>query len=83
MKTTTDNITIAATAPEPYVGMEAVAAFLDLSLATLRKWRDRGDMPFPAYAIGRRIKFRLSEVEAWAMRQAHQNAPQARLMASQ
>lgn len=70
----------APTGPEPFVGIEAVADFLDVTPAALRKWRDRGEMPFPAYAIGRRIKFRLSEVEAYALARAHRNAPEARLL---
>lgn len=60
--------------PEPYVCMLAVAEFLGLSVATLRKWQFRNELPFPVYRIGRRLRFRLSEVDQWVRFQASQAA---------
>lgn len=60
--------------PEPFVDLEAVAAFLGLSVATLEKWRFRNEMPFPVYRLGRRLRFRLSEVTAWAESQTSEAA---------
>jgi excisionase family DNA binding protein len=64
----------AVSLPEPFVDLEAVAAFLGLTKATLEKWRFRNELPFPVYRIGRRLRFRLSEVDAWARSQATQSA---------
>lgn len=59
---------------EPFVDLEAVAAFLCLGKATLEKWRFRNEMPFPVYRVGRRLRFKLSEVDAWARSKASKAA---------
>lgn len=46
--------------------LPAVAAFLGLTKATLEKWRFRNELPFPVYRLGRRLRFKLSEVAEWA-----------------
>lgn len=33
------------------MGLQAAAEFLGLTVAALRKWREKGAMPFPVYAI--------------------------------
>ncbi len=66
--------------PEPFVTTEEVARFLSLTPAAIKKWRHRGDLPFPAYSVGRAIRYRLSEVQAWVLSQAHRNAPEARAL---
>lgn len=68
--------------PEPYVSLNDAAEFLGLKPSTLRKWRERGEVPFPCYNIGRRIAFKLSEVDAWARSQAFQSGTEARLAAA-
>lgn len=65
-------------APEAYVALEEVAKFLGVTPSAIRKWRERGELPFPAYSIGRCIRFRLSEVDAFARSTAHRNAAEAR-----
>ncbi|MCR9128619.1 MAG: helix-turn-helix domain-containing protein [Alphaproteobacteria bacterium] len=69
------------TQPEPYVSLNDAAEFLGLKPSTLRKWRERGEVPFPCYNIGRRIAFKLSEVDTWARSQAFKSGTEARLAA--
>ncbi|MGY6627235.1 MAG: helix-turn-helix transcriptional regulator [Oceanicaulis sp.] len=84
MKTTNTQEATASAAnenqPEPFVTTEEVASFLSLTPAAIKKWRHRGDLPFPAYSVGRAIRYRLSEVQAWVLSQAHRNAPEARAL---
>ena len=68
------------TNPEPLVDLPTVADFLGVTIARLRKWRERGEMPFPVYAVGRALRFRLSEVDRWVTSRAHSNAAEARAM---
>lgn len=70
------------TTPEALVDLQAVAEFLSVTTATLRKWRERGEMPFPVYAIGRALRFKLSEVDAWVQSRAHANPAEARQLAA-
>jgi excisionase family DNA binding protein len=49
--------------PEPYVDMKAVAAFLGSTERHVRDLVYRRAIPF--YKVGRLVRFRLSEVEAW------------------
>ena len=66
--------------PEPFIDIEAAARFLGITVAAIRKWREGGQMPFPCYNIGRRLGFRLSELNAWAESQAFGNAVEARTL---
>ena len=66
---------------EPYVGLQEVASFLGVSIASLRKWREKGEMPFRVYGIGRRLSFRLSEVDDWAQSRLHTNPAELKEMA--
>ena len=66
--------------PEPLVDIQAVADFLGVTVSRLRKWRERGAMPFPAFAVGRAVRFRLSDVEAWLMTRLHHNTAEARAL---
>ncbi len=54
---------------EPYVTAKEVAKFLGLSIAALDKWRYRNETPFPVYRLGRSVRYRLSEADAWARSQ--------------
>mgnify|MGYP003639252390 CR=1 FL=1 len=68
--------------PEPYVSLREAAAFMGVSVSTLRKWRENGTMPFPAYAAGRRLVFRLSEVDTYLRSRAHRNPAELRALAA-
>lgn len=46
------------------ISMAEVARRLDVPLGTVRRWRKYGRGP-KGYLIGRHVKFRWSEVEAW------------------
>ena len=45
-------------APENYIGIEEAAAFLNVSVITLRNWLKREDVRIPAHKIGRLWKFK-------------------------
>lgn len=47
---------------EPLVTIEELAARLQVSSRTLRRWRDEG---MPHYTRGATLRFRVSEVEEW------------------
>lgn len=64
--------------PEPLVGIDEVADLLGVTVSRLRKWRERGEMPFPAFAVGRAVRYRLSSVEAWLETRQHWNTAEAR-----
>lgn len=52
-------------APEGYVDIQRVAAFLGVSTKTVQRWLLRAE-GFPVYRLGRQLRFRLSEVDRWA-----------------
>lgn len=41
-----------------------VAAFLQIPLATLYRWRCRGEGPV-GYRVGKHVRYRQSDLEAW------------------
>ena len=49
-------------APENYIGIEEAAAFLNVSVITLRNWLKREDVRIPAHKIGRLWKFKKNRV---------------------
>lgn len=53
--------------------IEEVAVLLDVPIATLRDWRQRGVGPTSA-RIGRRVMYRRPEIEAWVEAQFHKTA---------
>ncbi|WP_019960616.1 helix-turn-helix transcriptional regulator [Woodsholea maritima] len=65
---------------ERYVDMNQVADFIGVTLATLRKWRQHGKMPFPTYGKERFLRFKLSEVDQWMQNSAHFNPAEVRAM---
>lgn len=67
--------------PEPYVATDAVADFIGVTTCCIRKWREKGRLPFPAYKCGAQIRFKLSEVDAWLREQRHFNTAEARMIA--
>jgi len=52
-------------ATEKWVHIEDVAEHLNISLDTARAWLKDGKLP--AYKVGKRYKFKLSEIDAWVM----------------
>lgn len=54
---------------EPLVKPQEVADFLGMPVATIHNWRARGIGP-RAYRIGKHVRYRLSEVEAWVATRA-------------
>ena len=51
---------------EKYIGLEDAALHLGVKAQTVRIWiKERG---LPAYKIGKLLKFRCSEIDAWMQR---------------
>ncbi len=51
---------------EKFIGLEDAALHLGVKAQTVRIWiKDRG---LPAYKIGKLLKFRCSEIDAWMQR---------------
>jgi len=48
---------------------KALAAYLDIPIATLYDWRRKGVGP-PGIRIGKHVRYRQRDVEAWLDRQA-------------
>jgi excisionase family DNA binding protein len=53
---------------EPLLTIEELAEYLDVPIATIYDWRVDGKGPC-AVRIGRRVKFTISDVNAWIDRQ--------------
>lgn len=53
---------------EPLWNIETLSQFLDVPVATIYKWRKTGDGP-AAFRVGRHLRWRDSEVQAWLARQ--------------
>ncbi len=49
---------------EPLLDLEWLSEFIDIPPRTIYNWRLRGEGP-PAYGVGRRLRFRRSEVDGW------------------
>lgn len=50
--------------PDPMMDLHALAAYLGVSEATIYLWRKEGKAP-RAYKLGRALRWRKSEVDAW------------------
>jgi excisionase family DNA binding protein len=46
------------------IDIDALALYLDLSKNTIYDWRKRGQGP-AAFKLGKHLRWRLSEVDAW------------------
>jgi len=55
---------------DTYIGPEELAAQLGIPLRTIYQWRHRGDYGPGGYKIGRHVRFKQSEVDAWINEQA-------------
>ena len=64
--------------PEPFVGEQEAAKFLNVSPRTMQRWRveppDDGGPKF--YRLGARVVYRLSELSEWAGKNAFGNTSQ-------
>ncbi len=54
---------IAPASPEPFITVDALAQILGVPKSFIYERTSRGQIP--CYRIGRLLRFRLSEVEAW------------------
>ena len=52
------------TMTERLLSLTDLAEFLSVPVTTLYQWRHRGEGP-PGYRIGRHVRYRRAEVEAW------------------
>lgn len=52
-------------ANEKWVNIEDVAEHLSISLDTARGWLKDGKLP--SYKVGKRYKFKLSEIDSWVI----------------
>lgn len=48
---------------EPWISLEDTATYLGVTKDTIRNWIKKGYIP--AYKIGRKWKFKISEIDAW------------------
>jgi hypothetical protein len=65
------------TTPEPLLSREWLLDYLDITSRTLDVWQYRRTGP-PCYRIGRSLKFRKTEVDAW-LRTRHETASRAEI----
>jgi excisionase family DNA binding protein len=63
--------TTAASRLEPLLSIEELAEYLDVPVATIYDWRVDGKGPC-AVRIGRRVKFSISDINAWIAIQREQ-----------
>jgi len=59
---------VVSTALNPYLPLEALAAYAGISVRKLRDLVNDPEHPLPCYRIGSKILVRLSEYDAWAAR---------------
>ena len=60
--------------PGRLMTLNEVSDLLGIPVATLYRWRHRGEGP-PGYRIGRHVRFRRAAVEAWIESRADVRAP--------
>jgi excisionase family DNA binding protein len=58
----------------PFVSPQDLAAMLGVPVQTVYLWRSRGEAP-RAYRIGKHVRFRLDDVEAWLEERADRVDP--------
>ena len=51
------------TMPEKWVNLEDIAVYLSMSEDSVRTWFKEGKLPY--YRVGKRYKFKISEVDEW------------------
>lgn len=65
---------IATEDPGRLMTLNEVSDLLGIPVATLYRWRHRGEGP-PGYRIGRHVRFRRAAVEAWIESRADARTP--------
>jgi excisionase family DNA binding protein len=55
----------------------AAAALLDVSPGTLSVWRSTGRYNLPYLKIGRKVRYRRADLEAWLERRTHESGATA------
>jgi excisionase family DNA binding protein len=56
---------IQSTRKEEFLDYPGAAAFIDVSVGTLQVWICTGRYAIPFYKVGRKVRFKKSELEAW------------------
>lgn len=62
--------------PNPMLTTAEVSTYLQIPVATIHQWRHRGEGP-RASRVGRHLRFRLSDVDAWLAQQTDSRAGSA------
>lgn len=57
---------------ERLLGPEDLAGYLGVPLKTIYRWRYRGEGP-ASYRVGRHVRYKLEDVEAWLQARREQN----------
>ena len=60
------------TSPDPLLSTQQLASYLDLPITTLYQWRYQRQGP-AAFRVGRHLRYRWSDVQAWINRQLEQD----------
>jgi len=61
-----------------FLSTEALSAFIDVPVGTLRQWRHRGEGP-RGIRLGGHVRYRRSDVDAWLTeREGAERAPRTR-----
>ncbi len=54
--------------PDPaYLSLAALTVYASVSKRTLRRWIDRAWRPLPAFRVGRALRVRRDEFDAWLL----------------
>lgn len=61
---------------EGLLGIGWLAELLDVPERTIYSWRQRGEGP-PAYRVGKHLRYRRRDVDAWLERQRDNGGPSA------
>jgi len=59
-----------------FVSPDELAAYLDVPVRSIYAWRHQGNGP-RGHKIGRHVRYRRADVEAWLMARADPNSPAA------
>ncbi|WNV04107.1 helix-turn-helix domain-containing protein [Candidatus Methylospira mobilis] len=57
------------------INEKAAAAILDVSPGTLSVWRSTGRYALPFVKVGRKVRYRVSDLERWIERREHTSTP--------
>lgn len=71
------NTAVDATAPSDLLDEKPAAEFLDVSPGTLSVWRCTGRYALPFIKVGRRVKYRRTDLIAWLESRTRSNGATA------